>query len=111
VRATSETVRYNNVEPRHSRPDFGVPMREERPPASTTPAAVSAPVCITATLARSLAPRTSDRGAGNAGRRPGRYVAVSYPGLREDTVATFDPAARQVDASGRCSATRDHNPP
>jgi hypothetical protein len=50
VRATSAAVRYNKVEPCHSRPDFGTPMRDERPPASTTPAATPAPVSTRVSL-------------------------------------------------------------
>ena len=43
VRMSSAAVRYSNVEPCHSREDFGVPIRDDRPPASTTPAASTRP--------------------------------------------------------------------
>jgi hypothetical protein len=40
---SSAAVRYSNVEPCHSRQAFGVPIRDDRPPASTTPAASTRP--------------------------------------------------------------------
>ena len=46
ARATTETVRRSRVEPCQSRAALGEPMREERPPASTTPAVFSTTVVM-----------------------------------------------------------------
>src|SRR5262249_3314295 len=44
ARATIPTVRPRSVDPCHSRAALGVPIREDRPPASTTPAqAITSP--------------------------------------------------------------------
>ena len=52
-RATTETVRRSSVEPCQSRAALGEPMRDERPPASTTPAVFSTTIVMLSPFPRS----------------------------------------------------------
>src|SRR5262245_24146988 len=46
ARDSTAAARKSNVDPCHSSPAFAAPIRVDRPPASTTPAAITTPASV-----------------------------------------------------------------